>query len=407
VGPAGTGKTFGILTVLHCLLADYPGLRFLICRKTRASLTESALVTYEQQILPADGMEGIARGCGRANRRSYVYPNGSELVTGGLDRPAKIFSTDWDLIYPNEAIDFTEEDWETLSSRLARPGRAPWLGYLLGDTNPGDPGHWLKRRAEKGQTELWDTTHRANPRLYHRGKITAEGLVYDAQLERLTGSRKKRLKHGLWAAGEGAWFDGFDGDTHVTTAAEYDPHFPAYLALDSGPHSGAVWIQYREPGVCVFEDYYSFNRGAFQVARDCIEATHARCGGRLDSACTDPAGNSSTAIGITVFQEYARAGLKIHAWPMRSVLDSLALVESFVSVSPPELLVHPRCKHLINAFANYKRARRAGQFTERPEDPQHPYEDLLDALRGALCDKFPDGRKLPTLFSRERAGRVF
>jgi hypothetical protein len=339
-------------------------------------------------------------------RHSYVYPNGSEIVIGGLDAPGKVLSQAWDVVYINEAIETTEKAWQHLQSRLSRPGRPTWLGYLIGDTNPGDPNHWLKQRAEAGHTILWDTTHRANPRLYRRGKLTTEGLLFEASLDRLTGSYRKRLRDGLWAAGEGAWFDSFDVSTHVSEAAEYDARFPVHLALDSGPHSGAVWIQYRPPGVCVFADYYSFNRGAFAVARDVLSESARVCPGRLDFVCTDPAGSASTAIGMTVIEEYNRAGLKTHAWPLRTVLDSLALVESFVSVDPPELLVHPRCRNLIDAFSNYKRAMRQRQWIERPEDPQHPYEDLIDALKGGLCDKFPEGRKQAPQFMRRKAGAV-
>jgi Rad3-related DNA helicase len=46
-GPAGTGKTFAILCLLHCLASDEPGLRILICRQTRVSLTDSVLITFE------------------------------------------------------------------------------------------------------------------------------------------------------------------------------------------------------------------------------------------------------------------------------------------------------------------------------------------------------------------------
>ncbi len=370
-------------------------------------MTESVLVTYEQEILPADGMEWLAAGCQRRNRQSYLYPTGSEIVLRGLDDPGDVYSTSWDIIYPNEAIGVTEEAWEALFARLRRPGRDPRFGFLVGDTNPGDPAHWLRRRAEKGLTTLWDTTHRANPRLRTGRRWTAEGLAYLEQLGHLTGSRRKRLLDGIWAAGEGAWFDGFDSATHVSTLAEYSPDLPVYLAIDSGPHSAAVWIQFGPPGVRVIGDYYTFNRGAHAVAGDLIARSGELCCGRVDFASTDPAGRASTAIGVTVFEEYHRAGLKVHAWPLRTVLDSLALLESFVSVAPPELIVHPRCTHLIDAFANYKRAKRAGQWVEKPEDPQHPYEDLIDALRGGLMDKFPEGRVGPSKLFRVRPGRIF
>jgi hypothetical protein len=399
VGPAGTGKTFGILDVLHCLLEDYAGLRFLLCRQTRKSLNNSVLDTYERLILPRHNMESIARGLKRKNRDSYDYPNGSVLAIGGLDNPDRILSTAWDLVYINEAIEVEEEAWDTLASRLARPGQDDRLGFLLGDTNPGDPSHWLKKRIEDGRTTPWDTDHRANPVLFDAvlGEWTDAGIRYNAQLDKLRGTRRKRLKEGLWAAGEGQWFETF-GDSHITPRSAFDPAFKVHLAVDSGVHTGAVWFQVREtpdgPIVNVFGDYYTFNLKAYDAARAILDKTAKLCGGRIDIGTTDPAGGAENAVGPTVLGEYRRAGLHLSSWPSfsGSVLDGLSLIESFVSVEPPAMLVHPNCTHLIDAFANYKRAKRHGQWIDRPEDPQHPYEEVMDALRGGLQDKYPDGR---------------
>jgi hypothetical protein len=47
----------------------------------------------------------------------------------------------------------------------------------------------------------------------------------------------------------------------------------------------------------------------------------------------------------------------------------------------------------FSAFQTYRRAGRGGEFLDTPLDPQHPAEDLLDALRGGIRDALPDGRK--------------
>ena len=42
---------------------------------------------------------------------------------------------------------------------------------------------------------------------------------------------------------------------------------------------------------------------------------------------------------------------------------------------------------------NYLRKQSAGgEWLDEPVDPQHPYEDLIDALRGGVRDRFPEGR---------------
>ena len=155
-GPAGTGKTYAVLMFLHRLAREHSDLRVLICRQTRASLTDSVLATLEYEVLPRHGGARLAQGTLRHVRRSYRYPNGSELVLRGLDTPTSVFSTAWDIIYVNEAIETTEDAWESLASRLNRPGRDPRFGFLIGDTNPGGPSHWLKLRGDRGVTTFWD-----------------------------------------------------------------------------------------------------------------------------------------------------------------------------------------------------------------------------------------------------------
>jgi hypothetical protein len=414
VGAAGTGKTWGILLQLHLLSIGNPGLRILVCRKTRGALTESVLVTYEQEILPLTGHSWIADGVKRRVRQSYTYPNGTEWIVGGLDKPSKILSTSYDLAFVNEAIELDEEDWETLQSRIGRPERQHPLNCLIGDTNPGDPSHWLKRRCDAGRCPEWTSRHRDNPELHDGRDWTEKGRLYLARLERLTGTRRKRLFEGVWAAGEGQWFETF-GDQHVDKSAAYQPGLPVRLAVDCGVETGAVWFQVRGEGesavVTVFGDYYSFNRSAHENAHAILDRTRALCGtARVDRGLVDPSGGDRTAVGPTVLAEYERAGLRLTPWPRYpgSVNDGLALLDSFISVDPPGLLVHPDCQHLIQAFANYKRAKRGGQYLDIPVDPQHPHEDLIDPLRGGLQDRFPEGRRPAPAFRRTpaRGGRL-
>jgi hypothetical protein len=412
-GPAGTGKTFAALSVVHTILADYPGVRALLLRQTRASLTSSALVTFEQEILPSDGMERLAYGARRKQRDSYRYPNGSELVLGGLDRPDKVLSTAWDLVYVNEATETEEAALDTLSSRLDRPGRPSYLGFLLLDTNPSTPDHWLKKRCDEGRTAIWDTTHRANPCLYDGRDWTEAGRKYlFERLAKLTGSRRKRLLDGLWAAAEGVWFESF-GDEHITTGAAYQPLLPVRLAIDPGVLTGALAFQVLPgpdslPVVTVFWDHLAEGLTAFQNAEAIVKGLAGRLGSSF-RATADPAGSARNPIGPTVFAEFARAGLAVEPWPVGSVADSLAIVEALIDPQGgrPRLLIHPSCKHLTTALANYRRKKRGGQWADRPEDPQHPHEDLVDALRGGLKAQFPEGLTPPKALKTKSSKHLF
>ncbi len=416
-GPAGTGKTYPVLSVLHILNREYT-LRTLILRATRVSLTESALVTYEQEILPADGCESIAEGAGRSHRHSYRYPSGSEIVVGGLDRnPTRILSTAWDIVYCNEAIELQEEVWETLGSRLSRPGRDQRFGLLLGDTNPSHPEHWLKKRCDSGATTLWETTHEANPLLHDGHDWTAAGIAYLAALDRLTGPRYKRLRQGLWVHGEGMWFATFDPDKHVAERAEYQPGLPVRLAIDAGTsrHTGAVFFQVRQPTtangwprVTVFGDYHAVDVVSSKNAEAIRKhAGVLPCSGRIDLVRLDPAADAHSSLGPAAYGEYERVfGSRFTGrWPGHLVLDGLDMIESLLETG--NLTIHPRCKHLISAFLNYAKTKRANEWLGFPAKENHPAEDLMDSLRGGLRDAFPEGRVLPTTLRTAHASRVY
>jgi len=90
-GPAGTGKSRAIGEYLHYLAETYPGCRIVVIRKTRASLTESWMVTFEQKVLPP-GHESINPNKQRGHRTSYNYSNGSHIVLGGMDNATRLFS---------------------------------------------------------------------------------------------------------------------------------------------------------------------------------------------------------------------------------------------------------------------------------------------------------------------------
>ena len=78
-------------------------------------------------------------------------------------------------------------------------------------------------------------------------------------------------------------------------------------------------------------------------------------------------------------------------WPTHRVRDGLDQLE--ILLDRGCLLIHPRCVALKAAFQNYARKRTTGgDWLDDPADPQHPHEDLMDALRGGIRDRFPEGR---------------
>jgi hypothetical protein len=110
------------------------------------------------------------------------------------------------------------------------------------------------------------------------------------------------------------------------------------------------------------------------------------CEGNIDARYSDPAGGARNPVGPRVLEIYDTAGLPLDKWPLTTVSDGLSQVENLILSAGGQvrLTVHPRCRYLIQAFRAYRRAKKQGQWCDWPEDPQHPHEDVMDALRGGV-----------------------
>lgn len=241
-GPAGTGKSRACLEKLNIAALKYPGLRGLIVRQVRDTLPSTALETFEKYVITeqlAAGAVVYRSGSGRRPAR-YEYNNGSELWIAGLDKPSKIMSTEFDMIYIQEATEVTANGWESLTTRL----RSEVMPYrqLIADCNPESATHWLNQRCQSGATVMVHSRHEDNPRLVHEdGTRTELGVEYLAKLDRLTGVRKLRLRDGIWAAAEGVIWGSYDPARHLIPAFPIPPDWPRIWTVDFGMVHPFVW----------------------------------------------------------------------------------------------------------------------------------------------------------------------
>ena len=150
-------------------------------------------------------------------------------------------STEYDVIYVQEAIELQQNGWEKLTTRL-RNGRLHYQ-QIIGDTNPDSPTHWIWSRSQSGRTQLLNSRHEDNPRLFDGQNWTPYGQEYLERLDRLTGVMRDRFKDGKWVQATGlvygeVWSDGPD-DGNVTEQAEYVPDGgPIFWAVDDGYSAG-------------------------------------------------------------------------------------------------------------------------------------------------------------------------
>jgi hypothetical protein len=175
-----------------------------------------------------------------------------------------------------------------------------------------------------------------------------------------------------------------------------------------------VWFQVRELGagrhrVTVFGDIHmegKYSEASAQAIR--ARGEELPCRGRLDVVRLDPASSARTGIGPAAYGEFERIfGPRVLArWPTHRVADGLDQLEGLLDRG--DLVLHPRCTALKAALQNYCRKRTSGgEWLDEPADPQHPHEDLIDALRGGVRDRFPEGRIEPPRLRTVQAGRIY
>lgn len=250
-GPAGTGKSVSILHLLHRTAEAFPRSRQLILRKTRASLTESGLDSFEDDVLPVNHpvlYTKVGSRILKRNRSSYDYPNGATIVVGGMDEAERLFSSKYDRIYWQEVTEGQEEEWVSLRRALRNFAGPPQ--QLVSDCNPKSPLHWVAQRSKAGHLRMMETTHKDNPAYWDedRQDWTEKGRAYMDNLSGMTGVLRDRLYLGLWVAAEGAIYTMFK---RSGPASNIVPRFTpprdwhVVLSIDFGfthPLSAGVWV---------------------------------------------------------------------------------------------------------------------------------------------------------------------
>ncbi|MDH6116897.1 PBSX family phage terminase large subunit [Kitasatospora sp. GAS204A] len=260
VGAAGTGKSLACLYRMHLIAIQNPQFRGLIVRKTAVSLTSTTLVTFKKKVVAEAVAAGVVRWYGGSQQEAagYYYENGAVINVGGMDKPEKIMSSEYDLVFADEATELTVDDWEAIGTRL-RNGGLSWQQQMAA-ANPGHPTHWLKLRADEGKLRMLTSVHRDNPRFVNAdGTLTSDGVAYMAKLDALTGVRRLRLREGKWAAAEGLIYEEWDPTTHLVDKSVIQPGWTRWLVIDFGftnPFCAQWWAEDGDGRLYLYREIY-------------------------------------------------------------------------------------------------------------------------------------------------------
>lgn len=339
-GPAGTGKTRASLEKLFLFACNYPGTRCLILRKVRASMNETVLVTWEQKVLPYGSP--ILAGPSRAQREFYDFPNGTRIVLGGMDHASKVLSSEYDFVLWNQAEEGTEDDWESVLTRL-RWGTSPYR-QMVAEVNPSYPAHWLNQRAQRGQMTRILSRHSDNPTVMPE---------YLARLDKLSGHRRARLFLGQWAAAEGLVYDRWDEAVFVRErpGVKWER---AILSIDEGyanPCAIGFWLVDGDGYPHLADEWYKSGELEATVVAQAVrfsEFAQRKLKLSLEAVIVDPsAAKLIAALGAK--------GLPVTRAD-NDVLPGIASVQARLTTDDrgrPTFTVSPRCTAFRQEIASY------------------------------------------------------
>ncbi len=273
-GPAGTGKSRACMEKLHMAALMNPGMAGLIVRKTATSLTSTALKTWKRFVVAEAMVSGDVEFYGGSAQEppQYRYSNGSSIAIGGMDKAMKIMSSEYDMVYVQEATELTLDDWEALTTRL-RNGVMSFQ-QLLADCNPDTPYHWLHMLCGEGKTKMLESRHEDNPVLFTEdGVLTVRGVEYMKILDDLTGVRLQRLRHGKWVAADGLIYEDYNTAFHLLDQFEIPEDWTRYWVIDFGFRNPFVcqwWAEDPDGRLYLYREIYMTGRLVEDHARDIL-----------------------------------------------------------------------------------------------------------------------------------------
>lgn len=375
-GPVRTGKTRALLERSYILATKHPKSRQLWLRKTRISMNESVLQTFEDHVLPQGHY--LLHKASRGHRQKYVFRNGAEVILGGMDEPTRILSTEFDIIVVFEATEIELDEWETLITRASNMGM-PYR-QILADCNPAHPGHWLNERFKI--TPKTSSRFRLlsrledNPKFYSEqlSDWTREGRELIAKLETLTGPRYLRLRKGIWSAIEGMIYDTWDKAVFVTDD-KFEPE-TVIAGVDKGfPNPSCILpIGINADGkVRVLTEFYKPSVLAVDLVKEAERLAELY---DIELFMVDPS-------CAELIQQLNVAGLpaKKANNNVQAGIDCVASYLTILADSKPWLSIAPQATNTCSEFTGYRWKEKSVK-----EEPVKENDHAMDALRYGMME---------------------
>lgn len=270
-GARGGGKTWAVIAKAVLLSLRYPGIRILVMRRRYTQLEEMLAAPMRRMVPPEEGKYS-------ASARTLLFSNGSSVRFGNLAGRRSVEDyqgREYDVIFIDEATQFTEEEFRALGACVRGVNDFPKRFYLT--CNPGGIGHqWVKRlfvsRAfrrdpERPEKDENPEDYRFIPATVFDNRVMLERSPdYLKQLDALPESIRRAHRDGDWDALSGQYFSEFRMEKHTAEPFRIPPEWTRYRAVDYGldmfacvwgavDPEGRAWVyrEFQRPGLVVSE----------------------------------------------------------------------------------------------------------------------------------------------------------
>lgn len=381
-GARGGGKSWAVRQKSMLLALNYAGIKILILRRTYPELRENHIRPLQKLL------KDIAEY--KETEKVFNFPNGSRIKFGYCDSEADTLQyqgQEYDIIFIDEATQFTEYQFQTLTACLRGANSFPKRIYLT--CNPGGVGHnWVKRlfidKHYKGSEDAADYRF-IKAGVYDNPALLQHDKGYVKMLENLSPRLQKAWLYGDWDIFEGQFFEEFDREIHICSPFPIPPHWRIYRTMDYGLDMLAVlWIAVDEQNrAYVFRELYKPNMLISQAA----EAIKSMTNEPIYATLAPPdMWNRRQETGKSVADIFAQHGILLSKSSNQRVQGWLAMKEW---LKPMDTIEGERCTAALQIFPNCVNLIRClpalQTDSKNPNDcatEPHEITHAPDALRG-------------------------
>lgn len=269
-GARGGGKSWAIDRKAPLMALKFSGIKILLLRRTYRDLERN----HVRALRP------LLKDVCKYNKQDkcFYFPNGSILELGYCASEGDVLQyqgQEYDVIFIDEATQFTEFQYETLTACVRGANSFPKRIYLT--CNPGGVGHeWVKRLfiSKKYRESENPDDYVFVPATVFDNKILLENDPgYVSMLNNLSDGLRQAWRDGNWDMLAGQYFSEFNRNIHVIEPFKIPEHWKRYRAIDYGLDCLAcLWIAIDERGkYYVYREYAKPDMTISAGCRDILE----------------------------------------------------------------------------------------------------------------------------------------